>query len=403
MADKEEPLAKPSQNDSEIEDPGISMVDVLQDEESLEADAKAVLGNADDKNCSYHSGGYMKRQALYSCLTCIKDSSEKSKGCFESEGAGICLACSLHCHEDCELVELYTKRNFRCDCGNSKLDNECKLANDKAPVNEKNKYNQNFKGDYCICHRPYPDPEDTVEDEMIQCVLCEDWYHGRHLLEDGQKLPNDANYAEMICFGCFDKFKSILAPYVGLALQIVSKESKDSKVAVVTEGNTSLLDTSTASTTSELDTSLSFGESQAKKCKLECKRLVPDSMPKTKTLFLTGNWRQQLCKCDECLKLYQQENIAFLTDEEDTVHHYESQAKNEGTQYEKGMEALSAMDRVKQVEAIHGYNSMKANLMEHLKKFAENKKVVSKEDIQEFFQQLQANKRPRSEMPFYFK
>ena len=53
-------------------------------------------------------------------------------------------------------------------------------------------------------------------------------------------------------------------------------------------------------------------------------------MPKTKTLFLTGNWRQQLCKCDECAKLYQQENIAFLTDEEDTVHHYESQAKNEG-------------------------------------------------------------------------
>ena len=52
MADKEGPLAKTSQNDSEIEDPGISMVDVLQDEESLEADAKAVLGNADDKNCS---------------------------------------------------------------------------------------------------------------------------------------------------------------------------------------------------------------------------------------------------------------------------------------------------------------------------------------------------------------
>jgi len=398
MADKEGPLAKPSQNDSEIEDPGISMVDVLQDEESLGADAKAVLGNADDKNCSYHSGGYMKRQALYSCLTCTnKDSSDQSKG------AGICLACSYHCHEDHELVELYTKRNFKCDCGNSKLDNECKLANDKAPVNEKNKYNQNFKGDYCICHRPYPDPEDTVEDEMIQCVLCEDWYHGRHLFEDGQRLPNDANYAEMVCFGCFEKFKSILAPYVGLALQTVSKELKDSKVAVVAEGNTSLLDTSTASTTSELDTSLSVGETQAKKCKLECKRLVPDSMPKAKTLFLTGNWRQQLCKCDECVKLYQQENLAFLTDEEDTVHHYESQAKNEGTQYEKGMEALSAMDRVKQVEAIHGYNSMKSNLMEHLKKFAENKKVVSKEDIQEFFQQLQANKRPRSEIPKFCK
>ena len=30
---------------------------------------------------------------------------------------GICLACSYHCHEGHELVELYTKRNFKCDCG----------------------------------------------------------------------------------------------------------------------------------------------------------------------------------------------------------------------------------------------------------------------------------------------
>lgn len=112
------------------EEGGVTMLDVLQDEESLEADAKAVLGNADEKNCSYHFGGYMKRQALYSCLTCVKDSG----------GAAICLACSYHCHEDHELVELYTKRNFRCDCGNSKLNNECKLANDKAPTNDKNKY-----------------------------------------------------------------------------------------------------------------------------------------------------------------------------------------------------------------------------------------------------------------------
>jgi len=126
-------------------------------------------------------------------------------------------------------------------------------------------------------------------------------------------------------------------------------------------------------------------------------------MPETKTLFLPTDWRKQLCKCDDCLKLYRQENVAFLIDEEDTVHHYESQAKNEGTQYEKGMEALSSMDRVKQVEAIQGYNSMKSNLMEYLKKFAENGKVVRQEDIQEFFQQMQANKRPRVEIPKFCK
>jgi E3 ubiquitin-protein ligase UBR7 len=37
-------------------------------------------------------------------------------------------------------VELYTKRHFRCDCGNRKLkDNACKLAPDKAPVNDGNR------------------------------------------------------------------------------------------------------------------------------------------------------------------------------------------------------------------------------------------------------------------------
>ena len=40
------------------------------------------------------------------------------------------------------------------------------------------------------------------------------------------------------------------------------------------------------------------------------------------------------------------------------------------------MKALSEMDRVKQVEAIQGYNTMKSNLMDYLKKFAENGKVI---------------------------
>ena len=130
---EEVPKPKDDANqDAEQEEEPVTMLDVLHDEESLEADAKAVLGNADDKNCTYHSGGYMKRQAIYSCLNCVKDPQN-------SNGAGICLACSYSCHEGCELVELYTKRHFRCDCGNGKMTNECKLANDKTPENARNK------------------------------------------------------------------------------------------------------------------------------------------------------------------------------------------------------------------------------------------------------------------------
>lgn len=70
--------------------------------------------------------------------------------------------------------------------------------------NDKNTYNQNFSGVYCTCQRPYPDPEDTIDDEMIQCVVCEDWYHFRHL---ESKVPDVNGFEEMICAGCTKKNK----------------------------------------------------------------------------------------------------------------------------------------------------------------------------------------------------
>lgn len=59
----------------------------------------------------------MKRQALYSCMTCKQN----------DEHAGVCFACSIHCHDGHDVVELYTKRHFRCDCGNSKFKSACAL------------------------------------------------------------------------------------------------------------------------------------------------------------------------------------------------------------------------------------------------------------------------------------
>ena len=127
-----------------------------------------------------------------------------------------------------------------------------------------------------------------------------------------------------------------------------------------------------------------------------CKLKPPASGSEAKTLFFPGKWRKNLCRCPSCVEMYTEKNISFLADEEDTVRYYESRAKEEkkGT-LEHGMEALSKMDRVKQVEAIHSYNNMKQNLMEYLSKFADNKKVVREEDIREFFQGISANKKKR--------
>ena len=69
----------------------------------------------------------------------------------------------------------------------------------------------------------------------------------------------------------------------------------------------------------------------AKKCKRISISQETNITKKAKTLFMTQNWRKELCRCDDCIKLYDDQNVSFLIDEEDTVHHYESQAKNEGT------------------------------------------------------------------------
>jgi E3 ubiquitin-protein ligase UBR7 len=75
----------------------------------------------------------VSRQALYACRTCRL---------VDDELAGVCLACALECHEGHDLVELYTKRHFRCDCGNSKFvdgNKTCKLCPEKSPTNAENR------------------------------------------------------------------------------------------------------------------------------------------------------------------------------------------------------------------------------------------------------------------------
>ncbi|XP_067010183.2 putative E3 ubiquitin-protein ligase UBR7 [Anabrus simplex] len=360
------------------ENRGITMLDVLKEEQELEDDAKAVLGASDDQNCTY-SRGYVKRQALYACTTCIPHSGDSMKP------AGICLACSYHCHEGHELIELYTKRNFRCDCGTSRFSsNKCNLEPDKSAVNDLNKYNQNFWGVYCTCKRPYPDPEDDTEDEMIQCIVCEDWYHGRHL---GTTVPPQHDYGEMICYQCMSRHK-FLAHYKGYTpTKVVAEEVGDIKVEDESVKN-----------------EIRNGTLEENECMLK-KVKVPEGEPTT-TYFPDG-WRKHLCSCDSCKEMYDTEGVSFLLDEQDTVQAYEDRGKANGngshfeSQYERGMRALSSLDRIQQVEAIEEYNNMKSQLKEYLQKFVESKKVVREEDIREFFSGMEARKKRRVDMPYF--
>ncbi|XP_031828089.1 putative E3 ubiquitin-protein ligase UBR7 [Nomia melanderi] len=346
------------------EENSVTMLDVLREENQLEEDACAVLGASDDKNCTYIKG--YTRQALYACKTC----------CPPQVRAAVCLACSFHCHEGHELVELYTKRHFRCDCGNSKFGGKkCNLDLSKDSLNVENQYNHNFDGLYCICKRPYPDPEDTINDEMLQCVICEDWYHSMHL-ESERGMPMDGAYDEMICANCMRR-NSFLWNYA-------------SKYAVFSVADASTEDRTVAESVNVDD--------QPKVC----------TMPQGKTFskgscFWSEGWRSVLCKCEACRALYQEKNVTFLLDPTDSVHAYEEAGKinSQESQYEKGMKALASLGRIEQLTAIEEYNNMKERLKQYLQKFAENKKVVREEDIKEFFSEMESKKRPKVVIPTY--
>ncbi|XP_039437567.1 putative E3 ubiquitin-protein ligase UBR7 [Culex pipiens pallens] len=388
--------ATASSGSSKLDESSVTMLDVLNEQNELEAESDAVLGGSDEKNCTY-ALGYIVRQALYACVTC---SPESAVG--EEKRAGVCLACSYQCHEGHELVELYTKRNFRCDCGGKRMpDVRCKLDPIKLDENEGNQYNQNFGGLYCTCHRPYPDPEDTVHDEMIQCVVCEDWYHTRHLENDEPK--NSKDYAEMVCHLCMERVVP-LRNYVGKledCNRTLLNETVQLDVTGLDDSVATAADTSVAPSESEEDLN------ESKRIKLDiCTKPAPeegDKAYKKGATFWHDGWRKQLCRCTECMECYRKLKVEFLLDEKDTVQWYEEngRAKREenGSTYEQGMQMWNKMGRVQQVEILSGYNLMKDRLASFLDTFVTNQQVVTEKDIKEFFEKLNKERRETNMAP----
>ncbi|KAM9355964.1 putative E3 ubiquitin-protein ligase UBR7 isoform 1-T4 [Pholidichthys leucotaenia] len=367
------------------EEQTVSLVDVLEEDEELEEEASAVLGGSDSDHCSYPQG-YVKRQALYACNTCTP------KG---GEAAGVCLACSYKCHEGHDLFELYTKRNFRCDCGNKKFsDLQCKLHPDKDEVNLQNSYSQNFFGVYCTCRRPYPDPEDEVEDEMIQCVVCEDWLHGRHL---GCEVPDSVEHHEMICECCMNQHPLLWTYAAHLAVPGGSVQMKEEPKPEV----------SSSDMTKEEGKVDDVAEPTCKRsreeveptCRLKELEAVGQKRVQSGAVFWPSVWRSKLCSCCTCQERLSEDGLSFLMDESDTVLAYENKGKTDeqGQQgHDPLMSALDNLNRVQQLEIIHGYNDMKSELKDFLQTFAAEGKVVTSDDIREFFDQ-QSQKRRRVE------
>ncbi|KAF9451597.1 hypothetical protein P691DRAFT_699086 [Macrolepiota fuliginosa MF-IS2] len=136
-----------------------TLTDYLESQEDLVREAALALPHQFSQ-CTYPLGPL--RQAVYLCLTC-------------PEHRGICSACSIACHTNHEQLELFPKRNFRCDCPTTVVAHQCTLRAKPEEENTSNTYGQNFRGVFCRCGRPYD--AKTERETMIQCLVCEDWFH----------------------------------------------------------------------------------------------------------------------------------------------------------------------------------------------------------------------------------
>ncbi|CCI41402.1 unnamed protein product [Albugo candida] len=343
------------------EEEEVTLPEVIQRDKLMVDTANAVLGGISDTSCTYPAG-YI-RQPVYACVTCLSSGSDIS---------GICLACSYRCHHEHELIELYTKRDFRCDCGNSRFASPCTLFPIKDSINERNTYSQNFEGKYCVCHRPYPDPERKSPEVMIQCVICEDWLHEEHLFSAGTKKEENAStpnspetslvipedFDEFICVACIAKL-----PFLKLYNNEDVSASSECKLA-----------------------ELRLGKKASRSEALE-------------PMFWHSGWRNSLCRCVDCLNLYQDHKISFLLDSQDTLQAYEENARQHSEQdSEEAAEKAfkTQLSHEQQIEMAMGYHHMKTQLQTYLGGFASQNKTVKAEDIKDFFTKLQKSKRQRT-------
>jgi E3 ubiquitin-protein ligase UBR7 len=476
--------------------------DFINEQLALEASAREVLPYKFDK-CTNILGPL--RQNVFACLTCSPPPASAAQVYIP---AGVCYACSISCHGEHHLVELFSRRNFVCDCGTTRMTNTspCTLRSDPVSgrrgvhsqkAHEGNHYNQNFQNKFCACGEEYD--AEKEKGTMFQCLglgtvetggCGEDWYHPECLMGlprdskqfavpkkvetdegDGattnngadapttprsesaehpvpKGFPNEDDFEAMICYKCVDS-NPWIKKYAGApgflpAVYRVPVKSEEDHIAEL-----SATETTTNTTNGSLKRKASDDDTldTAERPSSPSKRVKEDPGAPSKTspadviysetsttlpppsstsseptqkhdnlispigqisLFCREDFRDQICHCPQCFPSLIPH--PQLLDEEDT---YEptlsssnppsdagdqhpragtnSQGSKGGSLYDRGEAALSNVDRVRAIEGVMAYNHLRDKVKEFLKPYAESGKVVSAEDVKDYFAKLRGD------------
>lgn len=387
------------------------------------------------------------KQTLFSCLTCNPPSSDPET---EYTPAGICYSCSISCHGEHELVELFTKRDFECDCGTTRFTNNapCTLRADERGVKgvsgetarQGNKYNQNFENRFCGCGEVYD--AETERGTMFQCLglgtvetggCGEDWWHPECLVgvakysSEKEKMkereeeeeepplppgfPGEDDFDAFICYKCVEANPWIkrYAGTAGFLSAVHKRDTTDLKEAEKVEE----VDESTKKRKLDEPDEPDEPERAAKRTKDDPAQSEPStlatsthpckytSLPPPPTglmsLFLHDDFRTHLCHCPSCFP-YLKPHLQLREEEEiyepplsETHSAHNSTGTRTNSLLDLGEAALSNVDRVRAIEGVMAYNHLKEKVKAFLKPFAESGEAVSAEAIKGYFERLRGD------------
>jgi len=147
----------------------------------------------------------------------------------------------------------------------------CTLEKFKEPSeNDYSKNEHNFSGRFCYCDLQFG--SEIEEQEMFQCLVCEDWYHEKCICLKSE------DFSELICGKCIGLF-----PFLSTYLE----------GACIKERN--------------------------------------DMSPSTEK-FLKANWRELLCQCNFCATFLDSIHLKYILKEEFVYQSEQDKMSSESNQ-----------------------------------------------------------------------
>ncbi|KXS13997.1 hypothetical protein M427DRAFT_136085 [Gonapodya prolifera JEL478] len=403
----------------DAEDDIVNLRDYVAEQERLNQEAGETLPLSFDQ-CSYDKGE--TPQNVYACLTCSPS----------DDPAGICYACSIACHGDHYLVEIFAKRAFRCDCGGCKFSTPCTRPPHVTRLpNDKNVYGHNFQDKWCFCDGSYDEEADT----MIQCCVCEDWYHDRC-------IGSAYSFDDYICRTCVARLP-FLTKYTNLPeFKVLDTTAPTKEEHPPVEGDeqsslTTLVTFPRRSHTAKRrrdiqdDTpppsprveharqapspSRSIGRDfpRPKRFRFEnvqeketgsgsdqqpapppvptsedvCKASHLPLLIQSCDLFCTEGWRTHLCTCPPCEREYEAKGVSWIAKGEEEVWQPEPDEDAAKDLTSLAASHLARLPRDRALDLVNGMHQLKSNLVDFLDELAgRGGDVVKVEDVKEFIQ-----------------